>query len=321
MKHLLKKIALQNVKVLAHAKVGSSAFNVFSKEGRVHASYNGCNIFDLEKNDIVKVAAVWSDIIKKMASSSKAAVKVYVDDQTPEMTPCSDRIKADLPTTVIKSIPRNTAPIEETMQDEFSVDDIGGYDHLIKSLLRLKGIIGDLSTVLNVCRNDAITLSEGKLVGTMWGAKPMKDVMCGIHSGIVGDGSWEKVEFYWTMLSKSIDRLILKFQTDLAKVCQEEKRVINMVLIPSVLDSYNQIKATAARALMSLSSLVYSDAVFRKHTSYPARWFLNGGMLDDVCGDYNKLITFLMQTPEIEKDVVYPLEFMRMKFINECRTK
>jgi hypothetical protein len=116
---------------------------------------------------------------------------------------------------------------------------------------------------------------------------------------------------------KSIERLIHKLSTDLVKVCSEEQKMICTIIIPNILSNYEQLRAIVSKALLSLTSLIYVDMLFKKMTSYPASWFMNGNMLEDMKQDYQKLLGFMMQVPRIEQSVIYPLDFMKMQYLSQ----
>jgi hypothetical protein len=220
----------------------------------------------------------------------------------------------------IKSLPEDMSDINRTLRPEFDVGKTIDHGILIEGLKKLHQTVSDLNNILNVCRDDALTLTQGKLVGTMWGAKSMQQVLCGLHNEIAENSTWERVEFFSSMIMKSIERLIHKLSTELAKVCAEEQKIICTVLIPNILTNYEQLRDIASKALVSLSSLIYVDMMFKKMTSYPATWFMNGNMLEDMKQDYQKLLGFMMQVPRIEQGVIYPLDFMKLQYLNKTPT-
>ena len=141
----------------------------------------------------------------------------------------------------------------------------------------------------------------------------MQEMLESIHQEIADNDKWDRIEFFSNIIIKSIDRLIHKLATELSSVCMEEKKVIYNILIPNILDGYEQFKQVVGSALMSLSSLAYIDVIFKKTTSYPATLFMSSSMLGDLNQDYQKLLGLLKDMPRIERQVIYPLDMMRLQ--------
>jgi hypothetical protein len=215
---------------------------------------------------------------------------------------------------IIKVIPEDCSEIEKSIRPDFDVSNVIDPKVLVESLKGFISTITEINNVLNVCREDALTLTNGRLVNTMWGAKSMQSMLEGMHEDVAQNEKWERAEFFANLVIKSADRLCHKLSTELAKVCSEEKKMIGTVLIPNILSNYEQFKEIAQSALVALSSVIYIDVIFKKMTSYPATWFLSSGMLEDLKQDYQKLLKFFMQVPRIEREIIYPLDFMRLQY-------
>lgn len=247
-----------------------------------------------------------------------ACVSVTTDDVRSGVGDVVDNVKKDIgPEKVtIRIIPLGGIGLEKTLHSDFDVESTADIPALVGALKNFVSVIREMTTILKVCHDDALTLTQGHMVDTMWGAKEMQGMLCGLREEIEGNTRWEKIEFFAGLIEKSIERLMLKLGTQLAQVCTEEKKVICNVLIPNIIDNFQQFKTAATDALLSLSSLVYIDTIFKKMTTYPATWFLSGGMLNDLGQDYQKLLGFVGQIPAIEKKIIYPLDFIKMTLLN-----
>jgi len=318
MKHLLKKIAASKSKIIAHIKLGNDAFNLISRDNKVLGALNGCDLWSFDHSKLMneKISNVVRDFVAQYLRSSKTASVTILKNKTS----CDyESLYTDLKEipenkkVVIKFLPDDLSEIEKTLQSEFSFESCIGQKELIASLSSFIVTISELATTLDVCRNDAISLTSGRLVNTMWGAKTMQSMLDSLHEEIETNEKWERVEFFSTMIIKSCERLVHKLSSDLSDVCAEEKKIMGMVLIPNIIANYEHFKQAAITALISISSLIYVDIIFKRLTSYPATWFLSGGMLDDLKQDYQKLMSFLIKVPAIERDVIYPLDLLRLK--------
>jgi len=321
MKHLIKKVSASKSMIRAHFKMGHDVLNIVNKGTGCAGVLNGHEILKLSGDTLdSRSVHVLSDIIKCCTSRMKiASVSVMTDDMGTGVGDVVDNVKKDIgPEKVtIKIIPLGGAGLEKTLHSDFDVGSTADIPALMGALKDFVSTIREMTTILKVCHDDALTLTQGHMVGTMWGAKDMQDMLCGLREEIEGNSRWEKIEFFAGLIEKSIERLMLKLGTQLAQVCAEEKKVICNVLIPNIIDNFQQFKTAATDALLSLSSLVYIDTIFKKTTTYPATWFLSGGMLDDLGQDYQKLLGFIGQIPTIEKKIIYPLDFIKMKMINQ----
>jgi len=326
MKHLFNRIAASNSKVIAHIKMGDDTFNIVSRDSSVYGVYGGCDIFKSAtlSEPEGKIASLVKDFIKEYVKSSKCTgVTVLKDKSAIDLDSFLEQIKSipGIKKVVIKCLPGDMTEINKSLRADFDVGKAVDSKNLVGSLQNLYGLVVDLNNTLKVCREDALTLTQGRMVDTMWGAKSMQQALCEISKKIADDVEWDRAEFFTTLITKSIECLIRKLSTDLSKVCAEEQKVICTVLIPNVLKNYEQLKAIASRALLPLSTLIYIDTAFKQATSYPATWFMNGNMLQDLEQDYQKILGFMMQIPRIEKSVIYPLDFLKMQYLSQTPSK
>jgi hypothetical protein len=320
MKHLLKSVSASNSRVIAHLKMGSDTFNIVDRDNRTYGVYDGCDVLNCVnfRESTEKIAHILKDFIEEYSKSNKcASLSVFKSKDTGDTEGFFEQLK-DIPgvkKVTIKVLPEDMTEIGKTLRPEFDVSSVADRPALVNGLREFSQLVSDMCKTLNVCRDDALTLTQGKLINSMWGAGSMQQILNDLNRDIAENGVWERVEFFATLIIKSVERLIHKLSTDLSTVCAEEKKMIGTVLIPNVLTNYEQFRKIMSSALLSLSSLIYIDAVFKKATSYPATWFMNGSMLEDLKQDYRKILGFMVRIPEIEQTVIYPLDFMKLQYL------
>lgn len=318
MKHLLKRVSAANSKVIAHIKMGDDIFNIISRDSGVYGMFRGCDILNCGSftDHGGRVANVIKDFIGEYLKGRDChSLSVLRDKNANDLDSLLEQLKGipGIKKVMIKTIPEDMTEINKSMHPEFSIERAVDYQALAKSLRGVSIIISDMTNTLNVCRADALTLTQGRLVNTMWGADSMQRMISDLHDEIAENSAWDKVEFFSSLIVKSIDRLIHKLFTNLIAVCDEERKMICTVLIPNILSNYEQLKKVISSALVSLSSLIYVDMMFKEKTSYPAAWFMNGSMLEDLKQDYQKILGFMMLIPRIEQEIIYPLDFLKLQ--------
>jgi len=321
MKHLFKRIAASNSKVIAHIKMGDDIFNIVSRDGSVHGMYGGCDIFKCAtlNQDNDRIASLVKDFVERCIAGNKCTgIMILRDKKAEDLSKFTEQLNGipGLKKVVVKPLPEDMSEVNTSLRSDFDVSKLIDYKVLSENIRKMGRQISDLNNTLRVCREDAMTLTHGKLVDTMWGAKSMCQMIGEISKEIESNTEWERVEFFTTLIMKSIERLLMKLSSGLSQVCAEEQRVIYTVLIPNILSNYELLKSVASKALLPLSALIYIDTVFKQATNYPASWFMNGNMLEDLKQDYQKILGFMMQVPRIEKSIIYPLDFLRVQYVN-----
>jgi len=322
MKYLLSNIKASNCKVLAQFKAGDTSYclNSFGKISNI--TINGHDIIDCSDAgvDYDKIAYLLKDLIVKGAAVCMPhSIQAYMRKDVRLSEAILDALKKDLDSSI--KIVNQSMEIPESCPVKLNLEEAFAPDKFIKKIKEFAQTIHDINETLRVCREDILMISCGRLVNTMWGAKPTQRILEGMKSSVAEDDDWERVEFYVNMILKSIDRLVHKLDGTLFDVCDEEKKVVNMVLIPNILQSFEKIKMIVSNVLKMLSNFVNIDEVFKKNTSYPANWFINADMFEDIKLDYKNLVLFALKIPRFEQELLYPLDMMRHSFItkNEIR--
>lgn len=311
MRHLSNKIAAAKSTVIAHYKIGDDCFSISEKNGLYCGTYNGYEILSYDGRYRDKAANVFGSVIaflsdredkkiqqirKKQANSFVQEVNAYLKNSTKKIAVEEGEVKIEVP--------------------EFDVGEAVNQKDLITNLYKfqdmLKGTVGLLSSI----QEQALSLTDSRIVSTMWGAQQMQQLLDRIRDDVKCEDLWNKLDFYVEMISRSIERLIIKLNTELCKVCQEEKRIVGTVLIPNIVSNYESLMGVMARVLAVLEPLININDKFKKETSYPASWFLKGTMLEDMKEDFNKLLETVLRTPEIEKQILFPLDVLKTQFIS-----
>lgn len=317
MQHLLRNVSEKNKEAVAQFKMGSRNF-IIIKEGKLfNGMLDGCGLLSLsgpyKKSE--KIAQLLGDLFRPLRSKS---IEAKVNKDILDVDVLEEVFKkqaTDKKVTFRKNSRAGSSSDKVRLSADTAVfvED----EDSIKKLKDFCGRIKEINNLLMVSRDDSLTLSQGKLVDSMWGAGDMQKVLEQINQHILSCKVWEKVEFYSDMVLRSLERLLYKMQHGLSSINPEEKRIIYAVLIPNILDNFEEFKKAARQAFLVLSDLMHVDEEFKEKTTYPADWFLNGSMLKDLAGDFRKLTGFLLDLPRIEKEIIYPLDTLKFKFLNE----
>lgn len=316
MKHLLNNIKASNRKTLAQFKVGNISYNLNILDKISNITINGHDIIDCRDvtPDYEKVAYLLKDMIIKGVSISKPeSIQAYINKEANLSSDFLKGIKKELASSI--KIINQSMEIPHNTKVKLNIEESFAPDKFIKKIKEFSQSLHDINETLKVCRDDILMLSCGRLVDSMWGAKKTQKMLEDVKKQVAEDRDWDRVEFYVNMILKSIDRLSHKLNTTLFEVCDEEKKVVNTVLIPNIIQNFEKIKEIISNVLKMLSNFVYIDEVFKKNTSYPANWFINADMFEDIKLDYRNLILFALKIPRYEQELLYPLDMMRHSFL------
>jgi hypothetical protein len=311
MRHLVKKYSNFKPKVLAQFKSEKNSFDIINNDKCLSLLINGHNIADLSKfKDNLKSAShLISDIISKGIDSK--LINIFISKEAKDLSSILDLLKDSKELSVHISEMYKDVPVRSDISEIIDVEKI------CKKLRYFVGSLHDVNETLKVCHEDASALTSGKLINSMWGAKPMQKILLSLNNEIVNNCDWERIEFYVNMINKSVEKLLYKMHTDLNSVCLEEQKIVNTVLIPNIIDNYYKVKNIISGAVSLLSKLIYIDELFKKNTTYPASWFINNNMLEDLRLDYINLISFMLKIPIFEKEIIHPLDIIKHNFMKK----
>ncbi len=112
--------------------------------------------------------------------------------------------------------------------------------------------------------------------------------------------------------SKSKQKLSHRLEKNLIDN-DNERAYISTVLIPNITDSYDKIKNLTIKMATAISPLIYIDEVFKSSTKFPATWFLPTNNIEDLNESYGVVLSFLLGAPDIESNLIDPLNFLSVK--------
>lgn len=320
MKLLLNSLKTSNCKVLAQFKIGDLSYNLNSMGKSSSISLNGHDIIDCSSvgTGYEKIAHLLRDLVVSGAAGvTSGALTTYLckDAKLPDMLMAN--IKKDLGSSI--KIVNQSMEIPRAIPIKLNLEEALAPDKLLKRIKEFAQSIHDIHETLRVCREDILSLSCGRLVNTMWGAKPTQHILECLKESVAEDGDWDRTEFYSNMILKSINSLTPKLNGSLFNTCEEDKKVAVTVLIPNILQGFEKLKVVVSNVLKMLSNFVYIDEVFKKNTSYPASWFINSDMFEDIKMDYRNLVLFALKIPKYEQEIVYPLDMIKHSFVPKMK--
>jgi len=318
MKHLLRNIKSSSSKVIAQFKAGSNCYGLNTKNKLSNISINGYDVIDCKDTgtDYDKIAHLIKDLITSGLDNQKPnSIQTYLLKGAKLSDTILSGIKKDLGSSI--KIINQSMEIPHNFPVKLDFEEAFAPEKFLKKIRNFSQIIHDINETLKVCREDILSITCGKLVDSMWGAKPTQQILEKMRDSAMENEDWEKIEFYTSIILKSIDSFTHKLELPLFNVYDEEKKVISTVLIPNIIHSFEKIKSIVSDVLLMLSNFVYIDEVFKKNTSYPANWFINADMFQDLKLDYKNLILFALKVPQFEQEIIYPLDMMRHNFISK----
>lgn len=331
MKHLIKKVSASRANIITHFKVGDDTLNVVQRDGCVRGILNGYEVFSTphEKEAGTVLGYFLDDLLSNLVSNGKPA-QVIVFRKAPQSDPeksYMSKVVPDLKHTIgpknvcLKRMPVDASEIRESLVPDFKIEKTLNYDCMNHNLKVFGKKTAALCAGLNRVKDDAIMLTRKRLVKSMWGADKVQGILDGIKSDVNTDARFKKLALYNQVMQKALDRLEYKMKTQKFSSDVEEKRMVSEVLIPTVIENYDNLKSVMGAAVGAVTPLVYIDDAFKKHTSYPAKFFLSQELMDALKQDYDGLVRFAVQIPKIEEMVIDPLAFIKLRCLSEMVSK
>ena len=311
MRHLVKRYSNFKSKVLAQFKTDKKSFDITEKDGSYSLLVNGYNIADLNnfKEALEGSSRLVSDIIANDTNSG--SIEAFIDNGFESLGSIVDYLKDK------GGVSLHISDMYKDTPDLLNLEDTLDPCKIKKKLESFASDLHDVNETLKVCYEDASTITSGKLIGSMCGAKPMQKILTDLNNEIVDNSDWERVEFFISIINKSIEQLVHKMNIGLNDGNNENQKIINTVIIPNIIDNYYKLKGVISGAVSALSNLIYIDNLFKKNTTYPASWFMNNSILTDLKLDYKNLIVFLLKVPMFERGIIHPLDIMKHNFMKK----
>lgn len=330
MKYLIKKLATSQLKVVGHVGIGDASLNIAQRGSSVKGFLNGYEIYNIsdKKENLRDACTVIAGLIahvfnKKTEDKLRLYKSEWKKDKEGSINLFDDTVvylkdMIDDRALIIRSRPKKERDINFTVAPEFSAEKNIPVESLTTNLSILKKKLCELVSEIEDSLDVAETFTRRKLIGTMWGAKAMQGILDGLRDEFLSK-YWSQSDVYFEVIENSISRLINKLKTDLLKQCSEEKKMVVSILIPDIISSYEKIKEVVIRLITLLAPLIVIDKTFLNKTSYPARFFIPDEIMEQTQYKFDSLIKFLCLVPDIESNVIDPLDFFRIQMLNQIK--
>lgn len=300
--------------ILAQFRTNGNLIDIGYCRGGFQCFLNGKSILNIRSvdSDLGSITHLLKDIIVSRVGKKRNCIEAYRARKNSEnLNPLIKEIRAEKYRVKLKDVSYPEDTLRKEVSLGFGVSDLCESSLLAGRLGNFRSLIKDINSTLTVCRSDALALTECRLVNSMWGADNMKRVISEINRSISDNTGWDRIEFYSEKVSKSIEKIMHKIKDDPGNLSQRDRETIAGILIPGIIKHYFSIKTIISEVLISLSKLIYIDEKFKEETGYPASWFINSNMLEDLQSDYSKLLGFVISIPSIEAQVFNVLDTLK----------
>lgn len=311
---LIKRFSNNKSKVVGYAKVSNDSLTLINKPYKLITLLNGHEVLSISKKDIKdkKAGHLIGEIINCLSAKSKnnESSRVYksywasdegkklFEDFKPRL---SSRVKL-------------ASKVKEKM-DMFPSPKISNKinkDILSKNMCILSNKINNLSLILKNAVRNASVVTGRKLVGSMWGADKTQKYLDKKHNDILAfTDKIEKMEFHRENIERTSRRLSDRLK--LSDSSEKESKTLREVIIPNVIDSYENVKSCLGENLLNITPILDIDTVFKDNTEYPAKFFISEEVINNLEEDYGHLISFVVEIPVIEIMTILPLEIISSK--------
>ncbi|MBD3260082.1 MAG: hypothetical protein GF334_00085 [Candidatus Altiarchaeales archaeon] len=327
MKHLIKKVSASRANIITHFKVGDDTLNVVQRDGCIRGVLNGYEIFSTPH--VKEAGTTFGYFLENLLSnlvSNKKPTQVIIFRKSPQSDPEKSYMRKVVPDlkhavgpkkVCLKRMPVDASEIRETLLPDFKVEKTLNYDCMAHNLKVFGKKTASLCGGLTRVKDDAIMLTRKRLVQSMWGSDKVQKILDDIKDDVHSDERFKKIALYNQVMQKALGRLEYKMKTQKFSSDIEEKRMVSDVLIPTIIENYDNLKGVIGATVGAVTPLVYIDDAFKKHTSYPAKFFLSQELLDALKQDYDGLVRFAVQIPKIEEMVIDPLAFIKLRCLSE----
>jgi len=330
MKHLIKRISVLNSEAIGYSSIGGKTFNLIRKGNSIKGFLDGYEVYSISEKDprFKEAGIVIASVLDYMFKSSEdKKIRLYKSEWK-NIKESSVNLLEEIipnlndsvgnPVVIIRNKPKEERDIRLRAASGFSAEGCIPTEILMNNLEVLKKKISALSSDLEESLDVASTFTRRKLKDSMWGAKPMQQILDSLRSEFLNK-CWNQAYVSLELIEKSIDRLVYKFKSIFDEECFEEKKMVVGVLIPDIIESYAKIKDVVIRLVTLLAPLILMDKTFTEKTSYPAKFFISDEIIEQTQNRFNVLIKFLCLSPTIESKVLDPLDFVRLQMLNEIK--
>jgi hypothetical protein len=303
--------------VIGFVRIGSTSLALINKDKDVKGVLNGCEIFKISnfKDNIESATYVISDLIQSIHNKNKPeCFSLYKDHWASEKYPMQemlDQIVTNVRKNIKVAVKIRSKEASTNFESSLNISENINPKILNRNINVFSTKMSNASIILRNFIKYASIILEHKLGSDedLWGASNIKKHMSDIKGKIASNNlKINKIDFYKEMMERTSFKLSLKLSSEAVMHNPEEKKVISQVLIPELINNYEDFKDLATSAIVILSPLIYVEDLFRKNTNYPANWFVSDDVLMNLSEDYTLLINFMQELPRIEANVIVPLD-------------
>lgn len=309
MKNLIKKVSSTNSTIINQVKVGSRVFTLVQKDHTLRGILDGTEIIAsaLDSCFIDKLPKIAFAITEDLLDGEHKGIKFKQNK--------GDDFASELSNSILDELEKNNVSIKtknmrsfEPICPVYDLNEPIEYDSVIEKIPGLLHSLENITQILELSVNDAMVLTKRKLVSTMWGADKTQVVLDEIRGELLKIApESDKLNLYYELIRKSAERLkVFHRRSD-----ENSVKVINNILIPDILNNFENVKRFASDLFFIMSPLVHIDEVFIKNTTYPAKFFLSMETIEALEDDYKLIVEFLNKVPSIEQEVLNPLDLLR----------
>lgn len=302
--------------------VGDTDIFISGKNGQVFATINNHSIVSVSKDDnlVETLSPILAQVVTKIHESKTQGDNLvsFSKGTGYELNTGShgfvNKVIYYLNKKIgkIDFVSRNTANVKVALKsDTISialnpkaiVASLENYKTQIETVSRYLGRTVDLSNIL----------TRRKLISTMHGSDTTQKVLNSIRDNVSKLASEALNLPAWTSIStKSKLKLAHRLEKNLLEN-ENERIYASTVLIPNITDHYDKIKNFTIKMAVAVSPLIYIDDVFKANTKFPATWFLPTNNIEDLNESYGVVLSFLLNVPDIEANLIDPLNFLRVQ--------
>jgi hypothetical protein len=309
MKNLIKKISSTNSSIINQVKVGSRVFTLVRKGKTLRGILDGSEIVasTVDSCFIDKLPKIVFTITEDLLDGDNKGIRFKQNKK--------EELAKSLSEGLLSEISEHKVPIKtqnmrsfEPIYPVYDLKDPVKYSSVMAKIPQTIHILENITKILDIALNDAMVITRRKLIDTMWGANKTQKVIDEIRVELMKlMPESDRLELYFELIRRSVERLKVFHKRQDA----DSVKVINNILIPDILNNFENIKRFASDLFFVMSPIVHIDEVFVKNTTYPAKFFLPLETIEAVEDEYKLIVEFLNKVPSIEQEVLNPLDFLR----------
>jgi len=324
MRHLVKKIASSNNKILGRFEIGPRNLDMFQDGSQFKLLLDGHEVYAAEDlgSSQDSVSVVLNQVLDSLCLSEKASRVSSSISQGGSKTKidvgfliksASDKLSCSCP---LKQKPAKSLNFIVVPDTEIDVSKCS--EKIIPRLLRLKDQVKEVSSAAETLIDVTQGVTRRKLVGTMWGASSVQKIIDSVRESI-GSPCWNSIDLHSELLDRACVRLASKLKANMLVSCAEERKLASEVLIPSITNNFEDLKSLLSKLMTCVAPIVNIDEVFKKYTSYPGKFFISDGAEEDIYGSFESVVDFVNSIPFLESSVIIPIDVYRAKISCELK--